>query len=188
MGRAGSLVGHDALGSGDDGDAQAAEHAGQLVGADVDAEAGLGDAAKTGDDTLFAGVVLQSDVDHALEAVVHHGEALDVALIQQDLSDALLHVGGGIQGRRDRAIFLRRCGVWLLVWTVDRIIAVALRCAWYGVCILWCDQLPDHVAIDRFRALWISWNSVFYDRDQCQLFAFRVLRVVSRPNDRVFQI
>ena len=66
-------------------------------------------------------------------------------------------VGGGIQGRRDRAIFLRRCGVWLLIfWTVDRIIAVALRCAWYGVCILWCDQLPDHVAIDRFRALWIS--------------------------------
>lgn len=62
------------------------------------------------------------------------------------------------------------------------------RCAWYGVCILWCNQLPDHVAIDRFRALWISWNSVFYDRDQCQLFAFRVLRVVSRPNDRVFQI
>lgn len=97
-------------------------------------------------------------------------------------------VGGGIQGRRDRAIFLRRCGVWLLVWTVDRIIAVALRCAWYGVCILWCNQLPDHVAFDRFRALWISWDSVFYDRDQCQLFAFRVLRVVSRPNDRVFQI
>ncbi|CAN4021128.1 Putative manganese efflux pump MntP, partial [Dysosmobacter welbionis] len=46
---AGLLVGHDALGRRDDSDAQAAEHAGQLVGAHIDAQAGLGDAAQAGD-------------------------------------------------------------------------------------------------------------------------------------------
>ena len=90
-----SLVGHDALGRRDDGDTQAAEHAGQLIGAHVNTETGLGHTAETGDDLLLAGVVLQRDVDHALQAVVLHGEALDVALIQQDLSNALLHVGSG---------------------------------------------------------------------------------------------
>ena len=34
-------------------------------------------------------------MDHALQAVVDHLEVLDIALVQQDLSDALLHVGSG---------------------------------------------------------------------------------------------
>ena len=64
--RARSLIGHDALGSGNDGNAQAAEDTGQLVSAGIDAQAGLGDAAKAGDDLLIA-VVLQSDADDAPE-------------------------------------------------------------------------------------------------------------------------
>ena len=43
----------------------------------------------------FAGVVLQGDADGALSTVVNDLEGLDVALVQQDLSDALLHVGSG---------------------------------------------------------------------------------------------
>ena len=41
--RASSLVGHNALGGGDDGNAEAAENAGQLVRADVNTQAGLAD-------------------------------------------------------------------------------------------------------------------------------------------------
>ena len=72
-----------------------AEHAGQLVGAHIDAQAGLGDAAQAGDNLFLARVVLQGDVDDTLGSVLHHLEVLDIALIQQNLSDALLHVGGG---------------------------------------------------------------------------------------------
>ena len=67
--RTSSLIGHDALGSGNDGNAQATQDTGQLVGTGVDAQAGLGDAAKAGDD-LLAAIVLQSDADGALSAVV----------------------------------------------------------------------------------------------------------------------
>ena len=89
------LVGHDALGRRDDGDTQATQHAGQFIGAHIDAQAGLGNAAQASDDLFFAGVVLQSDVDDTLGAVVNNLEVLDVALIQQNLSDTLLHIGGG---------------------------------------------------------------------------------------------
>ena len=92
---ASSLVGHDALGSGYDRDAETTQHAGQLVGAHIDAQAGLGHAAQAGDNLLLAGVVLQGDADGALSTVVNDLEGLDVALVQQDLSDALLHVGSG---------------------------------------------------------------------------------------------
>ena len=94
MSRASSLVGHNALRGGDDGNAEAAENAGQLVRADVNTQAGLADAAETGDDLVLA-VVLQGDVNNALGTIVNDLIALDIALIQQDLSNALLHVGGG---------------------------------------------------------------------------------------------
>ena len=42
MSLAGLLVGHDALGSGNDCDTHATQNAGQLVGAHVNAQAGLG--------------------------------------------------------------------------------------------------------------------------------------------------
>ncbi len=70
MSRASSLVGHDALGSGDDRNTETTQHAGQLVGAHVNAQAGLGHAAQAGDDLLLAGVVLQGDADDALGTVV----------------------------------------------------------------------------------------------------------------------
>ena len=66
MGRAGSLVSHDALGRGHDGNTQAVEDPGQLVSTGIDTQAGLGNAAKTSDDLLLAGVVLQSNADDAL--------------------------------------------------------------------------------------------------------------------------
>ena len=92
---ASGLGGHDALGRGYDCDAETTQHAGQLVGADIDAQAGLGHAAQAGDNLLLAGVVLQGDADSALGTVGNDLEGLDIALIQQNLSDALLHVGGG---------------------------------------------------------------------------------------------
>ena len=94
MSRASSLVGHNALGGGDDGNTEATEHAGQFICADVNAETGLADTAKAGDDLVLA-IVLQGDVDRALGTIVNDLIALDVALVQQNLSDALLHVGSG---------------------------------------------------------------------------------------------
>ena len=43
---------------------------GSSVSAGIDAQAGLGDAAKAGDDLLLVAQVLQGDVDHALLAVL----------------------------------------------------------------------------------------------------------------------
>ena len=108
--RTSSLIGHDALGSGNDGNAQATQDTGQLVGTGVDAQAGLGDAAKAGDD-LLAAIVLQSDADDALSAVVDQLEVLDITLVQQDLSDSLLHVGSGhIHGGMLRRVRVANAG------------------------------------------------------------------------------
>ena len=85
MGLAGRFVSHDALGSGYDGDTQAAQNLGQLVRAGIHPQAGLGHAAQTGDDLLLTGAILQSDADDTLSAVVDELEVLDIAFIQQDL-------------------------------------------------------------------------------------------------------
>ena len=82
-------VGHDALGRGNDGNAETLEHAGQLIGAGVHPQAGLGHAAQAGDDLLFAGEVLEGNPDDALGAVLDDLEGLDIALIQEDLGDGL---------------------------------------------------------------------------------------------------
>ena len=76
MSRTSSLVGHDALGSGNDGDTQATQNLGQLVRAGIHPQAGLGHAAQTGDDLLLTSAVLQSDADNALSAVVDELEFL----------------------------------------------------------------------------------------------------------------
>ena len=88
-----SLISHDALRGGNDCGAQALHDLGHILAVGVDAQAGLGHAAQAGDDLLLAGIVLQGDADNALGTVVDNLEGLNVALIQQDLSDALLHVG-----------------------------------------------------------------------------------------------
>ena len=76
---AGSAVGHDALGRGNDGDAEALQHAGQLVSAGVHPQTGLGNAAEAGDDLLLAGEVLEGNPDDALGAVLDDLEGLDIA-------------------------------------------------------------------------------------------------------------
>ncbi len=50
----GLMAGHDAAGGGDDGDAHAAEHAGDFLGADILAAARLADAGDLGDGEGFA--------------------------------------------------------------------------------------------------------------------------------------
>ena len=89
------LVGHNALGSGNDSDTQTLQDLGQLLGTGIHSQAGLGDAAQAGDDLLLLGQVLEGDVDHALVAVIDHGVGLDVALVQQNLGNSLLQIGSG---------------------------------------------------------------------------------------------
>ena len=87
------LVGHDALGRGNDGDAQAAQDPGQLVGAGIHPQAGLGHPAQAGDDLLLAGLqILQGDADDGLGAVINELEALLTdAVVQATFATPLRH-------------------------------------------------------------------------------------------------
>ena len=76
------LVGHDALGRGNNCDAETLQDSGQLVSAGVDTQAGLGDAAQAADDLFLTGKVLQLDADDALGAVLDDFVALDVAFVE----------------------------------------------------------------------------------------------------------
>ena len=91
---AGTLVGHNALGGGDYCRAETLENVRNLVSAGVNTQARLGDAAEALDNGLLA-VVLQRHPDDALKAVIDELIGLDVSLVHKNLSDALLHVGGG---------------------------------------------------------------------------------------------
>ena len=64
------LVGHNALGRGNDGNAEATQDLGQLVSAGINAQARLGNAAQAGDDLFLVAKILQGDVDDALVAVI----------------------------------------------------------------------------------------------------------------------
>ena len=61
-----SLVGHDALGSGNDCNAEALQDAGQFFSTGVDTQTGLGDAAQAGNNLFLAGEILQGDADDTL--------------------------------------------------------------------------------------------------------------------------
>ena len=87
------LVGHASLGCGNDGDTQALEDAGQLIGAGVNPQAGLGHAAQAGDDLPLPGEVLEGNAESALGAVLDDLEGLEMALIQEQLGAGLLPVG-----------------------------------------------------------------------------------------------
>ena len=95
MGLTGLLVGHDASGSGNDGNTKAAEYLRQLLCASVYTQARLGHTLDAGDSLLAVINVLQCDADNALGVALYNLERLDVAFIEQDLGNSLLHLGCG---------------------------------------------------------------------------------------------
>src|SRR5215469_14804092 len=91
-------VGQQPLGRRDDGDAQAAQHAGQLRGLGVDPQAGLGHPADAGEAALTARAVLQLDGQHLADSAlgrVLHGPVGDVPLGLEDLGDVRLDLRVG---------------------------------------------------------------------------------------------
>ena len=89
------LVGHDALGRGNNCDAETLQDSGQLVSTGVDTQAGLETRRRPLMTFSLTGKVLQLDADDALGAVLDDFVALDVAFVEQDLCDGLLQVGSG---------------------------------------------------------------------------------------------
>src|SRR5690606_30684422 len=90
---AGLAVGHQTLGSGDDGHAEAGQHLGQVVLAPVLTQAGTGHALEALDHRL-ALVVLQGDLESRLGALADHAEIADIAFVLQDLGNRQLHLRG----------------------------------------------------------------------------------------------
>src|SRR5206468_993133 len=72
-------VGHEALIGGQDGNAEAAQHAGQPIGLGVDTQAGLRHPPQSRDRAIPIGRVLHRDLEEAARPrrVVAHAEALD---------------------------------------------------------------------------------------------------------------
>src|SRR6478735_5811337 len=91
----GLAVGQQTLARRDDRDAQAAEHARQVGGLGVDPETGLADPANARDGALPVAAVLQRDGQRLADLTLGrllHVERRDVALLLEDLSDALLEL------------------------------------------------------------------------------------------------
>src|SRR5215204_4684836 len=93
----GLTVGQQALARRDDRDTQAAEHLRETRVLGVDPEARLADPADAGDRALTVAAVLERDRQDLADAVlvVGHVEGGDVALLLEDLSDALLQLAVG---------------------------------------------------------------------------------------------
>ena len=66
-------IGHDAAGSGNDGDAEAVENLGDVILAGINAQAGLGNTLETGDNLLTVCAVLKGDGHHLLNAFAADG-------------------------------------------------------------------------------------------------------------------
>src|SRR5690606_4439618 len=92
-------VGHDALGGGNDRDAEATEALGQRILAAVLAPAGTRDAVQALDHGL-ALEILQHDLELGLGAVLGHARIRDVAFVLEDLGDRHLDLGGRHLHRR----------------------------------------------------------------------------------------
>src|SRR5262245_5514769 len=86
------VVGHHALGRGDDRHAEAVHHLRDRVTALVDTQARAADALDALDHRP-AGVVLQRDLELVLAGIALDGEAVDVALVLQHLRDRHLQLG-----------------------------------------------------------------------------------------------
>src|SRR3954463_8142908 len=78
------VAGHQAVGSGDDCGAHAAEHARDVLRGDVGAAAGLRHALQPGDDRRAALRVLEAHVQLLADAGALDRPALDVALLLED--------------------------------------------------------------------------------------------------------
>src|SRR6266566_2870405 len=76
----GVAVGHHPLRGGHDGDAEAAEHAGQLVATRIDAATRPGHPAQSRDRALATPSVLQTNAECLVHSLALFSEALDVAL------------------------------------------------------------------------------------------------------------
>src|SRR5437879_7635333 len=87
-------VGHESLAGREHGHAETSEHAGQLVGAAVDPQAGLGHPLDAGDRACTLGRVLHANGQRlaGLAGGLGHAEALDVALALQDGREGLLQL------------------------------------------------------------------------------------------------
>src|SRR5712691_2917086 len=85
-------IGHDALGGGDDGDAESVHDARQLVAPLVHAQSRGGHALDFLDHGLVR-VVLQADLELRLAFLLADGEAVDVSLVLQHLGDRNLDLG-----------------------------------------------------------------------------------------------
>src|SRR5690606_34653200 len=90
---AGLAVAHQAPRGGKDGDAQAPQHAGNLILLGINPQAGAAYPAQTGDDPLLAGPVLQVQPEHALLVIIDPLEVVNEALFLQNLGESPLHSG-----------------------------------------------------------------------------------------------
>src|SRR5687768_4578680 len=91
-------VGQQALARRDDRDTQPAEHLRETRVLGVDPETGLADAADPGDGALAVAAVLERDGERAAHLALGgllHVERRDVALLLEDLGDALLELAVG---------------------------------------------------------------------------------------------
>src|SRR5215831_1277047 len=88
-------VGQQATGGGNDGDAEPAEHPGQVVLFRVHAQPGLGHPLEARDRPLTGGPVLERDHEVLADLGILHAPAGDVALLLEDLRDVDLDRGAG---------------------------------------------------------------------------------------------
>ena len=87
------FVGHDALGSGNDGDAKTLQNLRHIFNAGVNAQTRFGNTAETGDSRFLVLAVFQRNADDALRAVVDELEVFDISFAEQDLSNGLFGIG-----------------------------------------------------------------------------------------------
>src|SRR5512140_1597986 len=88
-------VDQHAFGGGEDGDAEAVHHLGDLGVPHVAAQPRLRLPPDLADGGALALVVLEHHVEGALHVVLLEGDFADEALVAQHLADALLHLAGG---------------------------------------------------------------------------------------------
>ena len=93
---AGDLIGHDALGGGNDGYAESVSDSGKLIASCVDSETGLGHTSETLDNSCFTFAVFEGYSNNALLVFgILHFVGSDITFIKKYLSDSLLKVGCG---------------------------------------------------------------------------------------------